>query len=469
VEPDIAFTGNNDSVPWVVWYEETNSGVGLQNNQMAFAAKGTPNGAADGGFQWTVVGTGASGLLDTTLGGGGFCAQNTTNEKLCSLNKDPTADAENVRVAAGTMAPGTQTVPWVTWDETVGAVNQIFVARLVNGGANFELANNGSPISISSNSSLRPDITFSGHTPYVSWRENTGGAVDKAFVGHFVDATNPTFVLDQSNIPLTPLAQTESREPISSGCTANPFNQDGAACQGSAVGTPFFLSTNGTSPRQLFGDAYQTDAPVTGAASNVGGTSANVAGTVNPAGGPVTVQFQFGTTTGYGQTTAAQRIAPTNSSTAFSATLPGLPDNTTVHYRAVANTDFGQVVGADRTLKTKDVTPPVVKLKVPKQFIQTVLKKKGLKVKVTDNEASTVNLSAAKAKGKKKSKPLFKSAKLTFKTSGTKTAKLKLTKAGRKFLKHRNKAKIKITVKATDKAKNKSKQTKTVTLKRKKG
>ena len=47
-------------------------------------------------------------------------------------------------------------------------------------------------------------------------------------------------------------------------CTANPFNADGATCQGGAIGTPFFLFTNGTSPLPLFADAYQPDAPVTG-------------------------------------------------------------------------------------------------------------------------------------------------------------------------------------------------------------
>ena len=39
VEPDIAFTGPSDSVPWVVWYEQNASGEGLNNNEMVFAAK----------------------------------------------------------------------------------------------------------------------------------------------------------------------------------------------------------------------------------------------------------------------------------------------------------------------------------------------------------------------------------------------------------------------------------------------
>jgi hypothetical protein len=70
----------------------------------------------------------------------------------------------------------------------------------------------------------------------VSWREDIGGGVTEGFYGHFVNAADPTFVLDESNVPLTPTGtsseQADVREPISSGCIATPFNADGAACQG---------------------------------------------------------------------------------------------------------------------------------------------------------------------------------------------------------------------------------------------
>ena len=106
----------------------------------------------------------------------------------------------------------------------------------------------------------------------------------KAFAGHFVNAANPTFVLDESDVPLTPTAQADVREPISSSCIATPFNMDGQACQGGALGTPFFLFTNGTSPRGLFADAYQPDVPVTGAASAITTTAATLSGSGQPAG-----------------------------------------------------------------------------------------------------------------------------------------------------------------------------------------
>jgi hypothetical protein len=165
-------------------------------------------------------------------------------------------------------------------------------------------------------------------------------------------------VLDNSDVPLTPTAQADVREPISSSCIATPFNKDGAACQGGSIGTPFFLFTDGTNPRGLFADAYQPGAPITGGAAAVGTSSANIIGSDNAEGAAVMASFQFGTTTAYGQTTAPQTIAPTNAGTLFSAQLSGLPAATTIHYRAVVTSDFGTFAGADRTLLTASNTPP---------------------------------------------------------------------------------------------------------------
>jgi hypothetical protein len=361
VEPDIAFTGANDSVPWVVWYEKGKSkkpGGPFPNNELVFAAKAVKDAGAEGGFHWTVVGSQLSGVLDKE----NLCGKSASNEEQCSLNQNPQQDAQDPRVAAGTMNPAKATVPWVAWDGTVRGVKQIFVARLVNEGKNFELANKGQPISLGANDSTRPDITFSGNTPYVSWREDVGGGVTKAFYGHFVNAADPTFVLDESNVPLAPTGegpgQADVREPISSSCIATPFNADGASCQGGAVGTPFFLFTN-NNPfplRSLFADAYQPDTPITGAASGVTSSSATVSGTVNPEGASVKVSFQYGTTTAYGQATEGTATGVSNAATPFTAALAGLPAGTTIHYRAVAVSDFGTFVGADRTLTT--ISPP---------------------------------------------------------------------------------------------------------------
>ena len=77
-----------------------------------------------------------------------------------------------------------------------GPIHKIFVSRLVTtpAPAHFELANNGAPISIDANDATRPDITFDGNTPYVTWREDIGGGVTKGFSGHF---TTPQTLRDR--------------------------------------------------------------------------------------------------------------------------------------------------------------------------------------------------------------------------------------------------------------------------------
>jgi hypothetical protein len=357
IEPDIAFTGPNDSVPWTVWYERGKSGLtGLHNNDMVFAARGDSDGiAANGGFHWVAVGTKSQFTINNQgeVHHSGFCAEAASIEGNCSVNLDPTRGAEDPRVAAGTMNPANATVPWVVWDENVGGVRQIIVARLVGAGAtaHFETVNNDAPISHGPGGATRPDITFAGNIPYVTWRQDVGG-VDKGFAGHFVNAASPMFVVDQSNIPLTPTAQADVREPISSGCTANPFNSDGTACQGAAIGTPLFLFTNRIAPRGLFAGGYRPDSLLSAPASNVGSTSATLNGSVDPRGASTKVSFQFGTTTAYGSSTTPETTGPDEQTDRFSAGVNGLPAGTTIHYRAVATTDFGTVVGGDQAFTT---------------------------------------------------------------------------------------------------------------------
>jgi hypothetical protein len=83
-----------------------------------------------------------------------------------------------------------------------------------------------------------------------------------------------------------------------------------------------------------------------------------VSGTVNPQGASTKVSFQFGTTTAYGQVTSEQSTAVSNVATPFAAALTGLPAGTTIHYRAVAVSDFGTFLGADQTLVTASSSLP---------------------------------------------------------------------------------------------------------------
>ena len=462
IEPDIAFTGAQDAVPWVVWYETGAPGSGLQGpNGMVFAAKGVANASADGGFEWQAFGNSGTGVLDTSAGGLGSCSDTLAHEAGCSLNISPTADAEDPRVASGTMNPANPTVPWVVWDENTGTHHQVFVSRLVGVGAaaRFVPVNGGQPISPAGVDSVRADITFSGNTPYVTYRTDDGGT-STTTVGHFVNAANPTFVVDKSDVPTTPLAQADVRAPISSGCTANPFNADGATCQGGALGTPFFLHTNGTSPRSLFADAYQPDAPVTGTASAVGQTTATISGSVNPEGARASVSFQFGTTTAYGQSTAAQTTGPDNAADAFSAALTGLPVGTTIHYRAVATTDFGTQVGADQTLTTQS-PPPVMPGKasvghahvsgttasVPVTCKGDTSCKVSLKLTVIETHRGRKLVAVSARKGKLTHKTVVVgTASATIKAGRTATVRVGLNRTGRQLLAARHKITAKLTV-----------------------
>jgi len=96
-----------------------------------------------------------------------------------SLNVSSEADAREPMIAIG------GGVPHVTWRETLGATTNVYVAHwtgtawVLDGGS---LSNDPSkPIA-------SPFIAFSGATPYVAWRETTGGAF-QTFVKHLHDST----------------------------------------------------------------------------------------------------------------------------------------------------------------------------------------------------------------------------------------------------------------------------------------
>jgi hypothetical protein len=94
----------------------------------------------------------------------------------------------------------------------------------------------------------------------------------------------------------------------------------------------------------------------TGSASSVTQTGATVAGTVNPEGLATTYRFEYGTSSSYGLQTAEVDAGSGTAAVDASATLGGLTNDTTYHYRLVATNPAGVARGADRTLKT-DAAP----------------------------------------------------------------------------------------------------------------
>jgi hypothetical protein len=424
VEPDIAFTGPNDTVAWVVWYEEDPSQIdGLRSNEMIFASKIVADGTADGGFRWVAVGNGTAGqsnVLDTSGANHfGNCAENQDAEDACTLNAVASRDAENPRVAAGTLKPGGATVPWVVWQEDVGGgKHAVFVSRLV-GGDHFEPFNSGHPVSNTTNDATRPDITFSGNVPYISWLENVSGA-EVTFVGHFEGgASAPVFKLDTpTGIPgsaFGPNVADPPRAPISSGCTANPTNADGASCQGGAVGTPFVLYTAGSPGAQhLFAQAFAPTDVSTLAATDVSETDATLNGSANPGGATILTHFDFGATTAYGTSTADARLDVASVATTFAATVSGLAQGATLHFRAVAKTDFVTVDGPDQSLVALNTppavnTPPTVSIDDLPNKVKAKQLGRGrlLTVQLTVSEPATITLDILNKKGKSRRQVTF--------------------------------------------------------------
>lgn len=96
----------------------------------------------------------------------------------------------------------------------------------------------------------------------------------------------------------------------------------------------------------------------TGAASAISATEATLNATVNPRNQPTTYRFEYGLTAAYRSTTSGRQVSPTdNVSHAVSASLTGLAEGQTYHYRVVATNATGTTSGADRTFSTAPAAP----------------------------------------------------------------------------------------------------------------
>jgi hypothetical protein len=98
----------------------------------------------------------------------------------------------------------------------------------------------------------------------------------------------------------------------------------------------------------------------TNAATAIGPNDATLNGSISSNDGVTTVTFEYGLTTGYGTTVTASQspLAFDAASTAVSATISGLTQSTTYHFRVKATNSAGTTYGLDRTFTTSG--PPVV-------------------------------------------------------------------------------------------------------------
>jgi hypothetical protein len=98
--------------------------------------------------------------------------------------------------------------------------------------------------------------------------------------------------------------------------------------------------------------AQRPPSATTGSASAIGPSNATVNGTVNPNGQASTYFFQYGTSTSYGLQTPPASAGSGTTPVGVHATLEGLGENNTYHYRLVVQSGTVTVNGSDQTLTT---------------------------------------------------------------------------------------------------------------------
>ncbi len=166
-QPDIVFSGPNNTVPWAIWQEQDTTS---QHISRIFASKAIADASAGvvGGFRWDIQ------PACTGIG------QN------CALNRDFFRSAMNPRIATGALAEDDQTKPkpWAVWQEFNGNAWQIFVSRF--DGTNWIPVGDSLNILRFENAST-PDIYFVGNVPHVAFIEEQGGQ-KLLFVRHLADA-----------------------------------------------------------------------------------------------------------------------------------------------------------------------------------------------------------------------------------------------------------------------------------------
>ena len=129
----------------------------------------------------------------------------------------------------------------------------------------------------------------------------------------------------------------------------------------------------------------------TGSVSGAKSNSAAVAGTVDPNGFPTTYHFEFGRSTAYGHRSAAAPAGAGNSPVAVAGLLSGLAPRTRYHYRLVASSAGGTVVGADLTLTTsaRPPAPPRFSFSRPRSRSLRAALAHRLSVRFSCNQACT--------------------------------------------------------------------------------
>lgn len=143
----------------------------------------------------------------------------------------------------------------------------------------------------------------------------------------------------------------------SSGAYVTQFSHSYNYPRGSAVDQAsgkVYVSDDSPGVIDVFDPGVIVPDVVTEPASNVRFTSATLNGHVDPAGGPnvTSCQFEYGTSTSYGQTASCSQPLPYSSPSEVSADITSLQPNTTYHYRLDVGNEHGSNQGQDQTFAT---------------------------------------------------------------------------------------------------------------------
>ncbi|MGI8557726.1 MAG: fibronectin type III domain-containing protein [Solirubrobacteraceae bacterium] len=145
----------------------------------------------------------------------------------------------------------------------------------------------------------------------------------------------------------------------------------GVMCGGGGGGGSSFVISGGTTSAYGTGSANtakisisylvpQAPMATTVTASNVSPNGATLTGVVDPEGSGTAYHFEYGSTNGYGTTTADSSAGSGTSNLNIAALIGNLSPATNYHFRLVATNANGVVDGADQTFSTPPA-PPVLK------------------------------------------------------------------------------------------------------------